>query len=142
LKRQTKNSNTVSTFDTAGLSKYYAGVVAEVPLFSASEINTERRAEYQRRTQLSENVAALLKGLAAMRRAWREIGLYNRHSVPLLSRIGIYGDITFAEQGEQRPVVGFEVQHDLGERSGQQDMDVGEGLEHPSGGGVFRGLAL
>lgn len=74
--RYTEN-NTVSTFDTAGLSKYYAGVVAEIPLFSASEINTERRAEYQRRTQLADNIASFIKGLAAMRRAWREIGLYN-----------------------------------------------------------------
>jgi hypothetical protein len=69
--------NTVSTFDTAGLSRYYAGVVAEIPLFSASEINAERRTEYQRRTQLAENIASFIKGLAAMRRAWREIGLYN-----------------------------------------------------------------
>jgi hypothetical protein len=28
--------------------------------------------------------------------------------------MGINGDIAFAEQGEQCPVVGFEVQHDLG----------------------------
>jgi len=29
--------------------------------------------------------------------------------------IGINGDIAFAEQGEQRPVVGFEVRHNLDE---------------------------
>jgi type I restriction enzyme R subunit len=34
---------------------------------------------------------------------------------PPLSGIGINGDIAFAELGEQCPVVGFEVQHDLGE---------------------------
>ena len=34
---------------------------------------------------------------------------------PPLSGMGINGDIAFAEQGEQCPVVGFEVQHDLGE---------------------------
>jgi hypothetical protein len=32
-----------------------------------------------------------------------------------LSRIGIHGDIAFAKQVEQRPVVGFEVRHDFGE---------------------------
>lgn len=85
--RYTDNSNTVSTFDTAGLSKYYAGVVAEIPLFSASEINTERRSEYQRRTQLSENIAAFIKGLAAMRRAWREIGIYNAATLRSQERV-------------------------------------------------------
>lgn len=87
--RYTDQKNTVSTFDTAGLSKYYAGVVAEIPLFSASEINNERRAEYQRRTQLSDNVAKLLQSLAAMRRAWREIGLYNRATLRSQERVKI-----------------------------------------------------
>jgi hypothetical protein len=87
--RYTDQQNTISTFDTAGLSRYYAGVVAEVPLFSASEINSERRTEYQRRTQLSENVAALLKRLAAMRRAWREIGLYNSATLRSQERVKI-----------------------------------------------------
>ena len=41
--------------------------------------------------------------------------LYNRHSAPLLSRIGIHGDIAFAEQVEQRLVMGFQVRHDFGE---------------------------
>jgi hypothetical protein len=34
---------------------------------------------------------------------------------PPLSGIGINDDIAFAEQGERCPVVGFEVQHALGE---------------------------
>lgn len=85
--RYTDSTNTVSTFDTAGLSKYYAGVVAEIPLFSASEINAERRTEYQRRTQLSENIASFIKGLAAMRRAWREIGMYNAATLRSQERV-------------------------------------------------------
>jgi hypothetical protein len=59
-----------------------------------------------------------------------------------LSRIGIHGDIAFAEQVEQRPVVGFEVRHDFGECRQGQDVNVHEGLEHPAGGGALRGLAL
>ena len=85
--RYTDNSNTVSTFDTAGLSKYYAGVVAEIPIFSASEVNTERRTEYQRRTQLSDNIAKFIQGLAAMRRAWREIGIYNAATLRSQARV-------------------------------------------------------
>lgn len=94
--RYTENKS-ISTFDTAGLSRYYAGVVAEVPLFSASEINSERRSEYQRRTQLSENVAKLIQGLAAMRRAWREIGLYNSATLRSQERIKV-GVADTAEQ--------------------------------------------
>jgi len=39
-------------------------------------------------------------------------------------------------------MVVFEVRHDLGECREGQDMDVDERLEHPAGGGAFRGLAL
>ncbi len=31
--RMTDQQNTVSTFDTAGLSRYYAGIVAKMPLY-------------------------------------------------------------------------------------------------------------
>lgn len=82
-----KNQTTLSSTDTIGLSKYYAGVVVEIPLFSASEINTERRAEYQRRTQLSDNIAKFIQGLAAMRRAWREIGIYNAATLRSQARV-------------------------------------------------------
>lgn len=85
----TKNTTTITSTDNSGigLSKYYAGVVVEIPLFSASEINTERRAEYQRRTQLSENIAAFVKGMAAMRRSWREIGIYNAATIRSQARV-------------------------------------------------------
>lgn len=72
-------------------------MVAEVPLFSASEVNTERRAEYQRRTQLSENVAKLLQSMAAMWRAWREIGLCNSATLRSQER----AKIGVAETAEQ-----------------------------------------
>lgn len=73
--------------ESAELSRYYAGIVVEIPIFSASEINTERRTEYQRRSQLSENIASLIKGLAAMRRAWREIGIYNAATIRSQRRV-------------------------------------------------------
>jgi hypothetical protein len=84
-----KNTTTITSTDTSGigLSKYYAGVVVEIPIFSASEVNTERRAEYQRRTQLSDNIANFVKGMAAMRRAWREIGIYNAATIRSQARV-------------------------------------------------------
>lgn len=66
----------VSTFDTSGLAKHYVGIVAKMPLYSATEINRERQTEYSRREQVATNIKALLSGLADRRRAQREIGLY------------------------------------------------------------------
>lgn len=66
----------VSTFDTAGLAKYYAGVVAKMPLYSATELTAERTKEYQRRQEVAANVSALLKAVADRRRAERELGLF------------------------------------------------------------------
>ena len=68
-------NNTVSTFDTAGLSKYYAGIVAEMPLYSTEELNKQRTQEYQRRGEVATNVAALLKALADRDRALRLVGI-------------------------------------------------------------------
>lgn len=65
----------ISTFDTAGLSKYYAGIVAEMPLYSAEELHKQRTQEYQRRGEIAQNVAKLLKGLADRQRALRMVGI-------------------------------------------------------------------
>lgn len=73
--RATEN-NTISTFDSSGLSRYYVGIVAEMPLYSATEINRERQMQYTRRAEVAANIQALLKGLADRRRAQRELGLY------------------------------------------------------------------
>lgn len=72
--RYTDNSG-ISTFDTAGLSKYYAGIVAEMPLYSAEELHKQRTQEYQRRAEIAQNVAKLLKGLADRQRALRMVGI-------------------------------------------------------------------
>lgn len=72
--RYTEN-NTVSTFDTAGLARYYAGIVAEMPLYSADEQFRIREMETKRRGEAAANVAALLKALADRDRALRMIGI-------------------------------------------------------------------
>lgn len=73
--RMTDQQNTVSTFDTAGLSRYYAGIVAEMPLYSAEEMSKQRTQEYQRRGEVAQHVAALLKALADRQRALRMVGI-------------------------------------------------------------------
>lgn len=91
--RYTDNNNSTAVIDSSSnnqfnsLSKYYAGIVARIPIYSASEVNGQRREEYQRRTKLSENVASLVQSMAAMRRAWREIGLYNAATIRTQYRI-------------------------------------------------------
>jgi hypothetical protein len=65
----------VSTFDTAGLAKYYAGIVAEMPIYSTEEIHKQRTQEYQRRGEISANIAKLLKSLADRQRALRMLGI-------------------------------------------------------------------
>jgi len=64
------------------------------------------------------------------------------HSSPFQSRIGVHGNLACTEHCEQRPVAGSEGQNGLGERDGRQDRAVGEGLEHPSASGAFRGPAF
>jgi len=72
--RYTEN-NTVSTFDTAGLAKYYAGVVAEMPLYSADEIYRLEEQERKRRGEVAKQVAELLKSLSDRDRALRMVGI-------------------------------------------------------------------
>jgi len=88
--------NTVSTFDTAGLSRYYSGIVAEMPLYSAEELNRQRTQEYQRRGEVATNVAGLLKALADRDRALRLIGI--DESVEARSQIRVYEGIAPAEE--------------------------------------------
>ena len=74
--RYTDQQNTISTFDTSGLSRYYVGVVAKMPLYSAEELNRQRQSEYTRRGEVAKNVEALLSALATQRRAKRQLGLF------------------------------------------------------------------
>ncbi|SJM93390.1 conserved exported hypothetical protein [Crenothrix polyspora] len=70
------SSKGVSTFDESGLAGHYIGIVAKMPLYSATELTAERTKEYQRRGEVAAQVAALLKGLSDRRRTERELGLY------------------------------------------------------------------
>lgn len=87
----------ISTFDTSGLARHYVGVVAKMPLYSATEINRERQTEYQRREQVATNIKALLAGLADRRRAQRELGLYSSLEARSQKRVGL-GLVEASEQ--------------------------------------------
>ncbi len=67
------NSTQINTLDS---NRYYAGIVANMPLYSDVEIDKERKLEYQRRMQTTDTIKALLTGVATKRRAERLMGLY------------------------------------------------------------------
>ncbi|SJM94646.1 hypothetical protein [Crenothrix polyspora] len=86
----------VSTFDTAGLSKFYGGIVAEMPLYSAEEMHKQRTQEYQRRGEVAANVAQLLKALADRQRALRMVGI--NESVEARSQLRVKEGLAPAEE--------------------------------------------
>lgn len=71
--RLNDSSNTINTYDSQA---YYAGIVANMPLYSDVEIDKERKLEYQRRLQTTDTIKQLLSAVAAKRRAERMMGLY------------------------------------------------------------------
>jgi hypothetical protein len=89
--------NGITTFDTSGLARHYVGLVAKMPLYSATEINRERQTEYQRREQVATNLKALLSGLADRRRAQRELGLYTSLEARSQKRVAL-GIVEATEQ--------------------------------------------
>lgn len=72
--RYTENNN-ISTFDTSGLARYYAGIVAEMPLYSTDEIYRLEEQERRRRGEVAKQVSDLLKALADRDRALRTLGI-------------------------------------------------------------------
>ena len=71
--KDTNNSTQINTLDS---NRYYAGIVANMPLYSDIEIDKDRKLEYQRRMQTTDTIKAMLEGVAKKRRAERLMGLY------------------------------------------------------------------
>ncbi len=65
--------NEIATSDS---SKYYAGIVFNMPLYSGTEVEKERDREYKRRIKTADTIASLIKAVAKKRRAERLMGLY------------------------------------------------------------------
>lgn len=81
--------NAISTFDTSGLSRYYVGVVAKLPLYSAEELNRQRQSEYNRRGEVAKHIEALLTALSAQRRAKRQLGLFTSLEARAQERVAL-----------------------------------------------------
>jgi hypothetical protein len=64
----------INTLDS---NSYYAGIVANMPLYSDIEIDKDRRQEYARRMQTSGTVKELLSAVAVKRKSERMLGLYS-----------------------------------------------------------------
>lgn len=69
-------SNSTNNIQTADSQSYYAGIVANMPLYSDVEIDKDRKIEYQRRMQTTSTIKEMLTAIAAKRRAERMMGLY------------------------------------------------------------------
>lgn len=67
------STTVVQTYDS---QSYYAGIVANMPLYSDIEIDKDRKVEYQRREQTAMTIKEMLTAVAAKRRAERMMGLY------------------------------------------------------------------
>ncbi|MBB1489601.1 hypothetical protein [Oceanospirillum sediminis] len=87
------------TYDYTGseIGQHYIGLVARMPLYSASELNREREREYKRRTETASTIGAFLQALAKRNHSIRQLGLYQ--SLEARSQIRVQqGVATTAEQ--------------------------------------------
>jgi hypothetical protein len=71
------NSASTTVVQTYDSQSYYAGIVANMPLYSDIEIDKDRKVEYQRREQTAMTIKEMLTAVAAKRRAERMMGLYS-----------------------------------------------------------------
>jgi hypothetical protein len=88
--------NTITTFDSSGISKYYVGVVAKMPLYNSGELDKERQQEFKRRGEIASNIQAFMKAIADRRRSQRELGLYT--SLEARSQARVATGIAAAEE--------------------------------------------
>lgn len=59
------------------IAQHYVGVVASMPLYSASELSRERDREHNRRLGTTEVIGNFMQALAGRNHAHRELGLYS-----------------------------------------------------------------
>jgi hypothetical protein len=68
--------STGSMVQSLDASKYYAGIVASMPLYSGVEIDKEQKLAIDRKLNTANVVATLLTNLSVKRRTERMLGLY------------------------------------------------------------------
>jgi hypothetical protein len=83
--------NTESNFDPelGSLGKYYAGIVASIPLYSSAEIDRQVEREAKFRLQISKLVMDIAKDIIVSRKALKEIGIYNMLEERAQQRIAV-----------------------------------------------------
>ena len=65
------------TVSGSEIAQHYVGVVASMPLYSASEMSRERDREHNRRLGTTEIIGSFMQALAGRNHAHRELGLYS-----------------------------------------------------------------
>lgn len=92
-------ARTEETFNSSGdrLGDHYIGIVARMPLYSASDVDRSREREYKRRTETAATIGMLAKSIADRNHALREIGLFT--SLEARARVRVKsGVVDAAEQ--------------------------------------------
>ena len=93
---RTKDSRSIDALDGTILGSSYAGLVASLPLYSATEEAREREREYMRRIKVAGFVAAFVQAIADRNHALRELGLYS--SLEARSRVRVKSGITTTDE--------------------------------------------
>lgn len=96
LQAAVRNANAVDITGTA-IGKSTVGIVARMPLYSATEMDREREREYRRRTDTAGKVAEFVGQLAARNQALRSLAL----SAAMESRAQIRVNEGIADADEQ-----------------------------------------
>ena len=88
-----------ASFDTngAGIGRHYIGIVARMPIYSATELNREREREHMRRAQTAALIGSFMSNLAKRNHAVRELGLYS--SLEARAQVRVLQGV--ADTGEQ-----------------------------------------
>lgn len=83
--------------EDSSLGRSYVGIVANMPLYSTSELDKSRTREYQRRKDVAKVVAKFVSAIAARNQAVRELALYRSLEARAAVRVK-HGIVSASEQ--------------------------------------------
>ena len=87
----TADSSFVSSADTSSIGSNYVQIVANMPLYSATEMDRAMKNEHDLRQETAKTVAQLVKAIAARNHALRKIALYT--SLEKRSAVRVQGGV-------------------------------------------------
>ena len=85
------DSGFYSSADTSGIGSNYVQIVANMPLYSATELDRAMKNEHDLRQETAKTVAQLVKAIAARNHALRKIALYT--SLERRSAVRVQGGV-------------------------------------------------